>query len=78
LAQRNRPRLLDELGERIPLPAQQFVRRRRDDTGLRTLTRIPPPMPFYVAYPPSRHLSAKLRVFVDWVVQVFEPFNAED
>lgn len=37
----------------------------------------PPPMPFYVAYPPNRHLSAKLRVFVDWVVQVFEPYNAE-
>jgi len=35
----------------------------------------PPPMPFYVAYPPNRHLSVKLRVFVDWVVQVFEPYN---
>jgi len=36
----------------------------------------PPPMPFHVAYPPNRHLSAKLRVFVDWIVEVFEPFNA--
>jgi DNA-binding transcriptional LysR family regulator len=36
----------------------------------------PPPMPFYVAYPPNRHLSASLRVFVDWVVNVFEPYNA--
>lgn len=35
----------------------------------------PPPMPFHVAYPPNRHLSVKLRVFVDWVVQVFEPYN---
>lgn len=26
-------------------------------------------VPLYVAYPPSRHVSAKLRVFVDWVVQ---------
>ena len=25
------------------------------------------PMPLYVAYPPQRHVSAKLRVFVDWV-----------
>lgn len=36
----------------------------------------PPPMPFYVAYPPNRHLSAKLRAFVDWVVRVFEPYQA--
>jgi DNA-binding transcriptional LysR family regulator len=24
-------------------------------------------MPLYVAYPPNRHVSAKLRVFIDWV-----------
>ncbi len=35
----------------------------------------PPPMPFHVAYAPNRHLSAKLRVFVDWVVEVFAPYN---
>ncbi|CAG9165925.1 LysR family transcriptional regulator [Cupriavidus respiraculi] len=26
------------------------------------------PMPLYLAFPPNRHVSAKLRVFVDWVV----------
>lgn len=26
------------------------------------------PMPLYVAFPPNRHVSAKLRVFIDWVV----------
>lgn len=26
------------------------------------------PMPLYVAYAPNRHVSAKLRVFIDWVV----------
>jgi LysR family transcriptional regulator for bpeEF and oprC len=36
----------------------------------------PPPMPFYVAYPANRHLSAKLRVFVDWIVEIFAPYNA--
>ncbi|MFN6993595.1 MAG: LysR family transcriptional regulator [Aquincola tertiaricarbonis] len=36
----------------------------------------PPPMPFHVAYPANRHVSAKLRVFVDWVVEVFKPYNA--
>ncbi|TPQ25372.1 LysR family transcriptional regulator [Cupriavidus pinatubonensis] len=28
------------------------------------------PMPLYIAYPPNRHVSAKLRVFIDWVVAV--------
>ncbi len=29
-----------------------------------------PPMPLYVAFPPSRHVSRKLRVFIDWVVEL--------
>ncbi|HLU01897.1 MAG TPA: LysR substrate-binding domain-containing protein, partial [Advenella sp.] len=28
------------------------------------------PMPMYIAYPPNRHVSAKLRVFIDWVAQL--------
>lgn len=28
------------------------------------------PMPLYVAFPPNRHLSAKLRVFIDWAVEL--------
>jgi len=28
------------------------------------------PMPLYVAYPPNRHVSAKLRVFIDWVAEL--------
>lgn len=30
-----------------------------------------PPVPLYVVYPPNRHLSAKLRIFVDWVAELF-------
>jgi DNA-binding transcriptional LysR family regulator len=30
-----------------------------------------PPMPVSIVYPPNRHLSNKLRVFVDWVVDLF-------
>jgi DNA-binding transcriptional LysR family regulator len=30
------------------------------------------PMPLYVAYPPNRHISIKLRVFIDWVVELME------
>ncbi|MDR6502350.1 DNA-binding transcriptional LysR family regulator [Burkholderia ambifaria] len=28
------------------------------------------PMPMYVAFPPNRHVSAKLRVFVDWIADL--------
>jgi DNA-binding transcriptional LysR family regulator len=28
------------------------------------------PMPLYAAYPPNRHVSAKVRVFIDWVVEL--------
>lgn len=28
------------------------------------------PMPLYIAYPPNRHVSAKLRVFMDWVAEL--------
>ncbi|WP_309085613.1 LysR family transcriptional regulator [Chelativorans sp.] len=29
------------------------------------------PMPLFVVYPPNRHLSNKLRVFVDWAANLF-------
>lgn len=29
------------------------------------------PMPLHVVYPPNRHLSTKVRVFVDWVAELF-------
>ena len=31
----------------------------------------PAPQPVYVVYLPNRHLSAKLRVFVDWTAELF-------
>lgn len=30
-----------------------------------------PPVPLHVVFPPHRHLSNKLRVFVDWAVTLF-------
>lgn len=30
------------------------------------------PLPMVVAYPPNRHVSARLRVFIDWVVAVMD------
>jgi DNA-binding transcriptional LysR family regulator len=29
------------------------------------------PVPLYIVYPPNRHLSTKLRIFVDWVAELF-------
>jgi len=34
------------------------------------------PMPLYIAYPPNRHVSAKLRAFIDWVVELMNESNA--
>jgi hypothetical protein len=31
----------------------------------------------HLLYPPNRHLQAKLRMFVDWVVEVFRPLMCE-
>lgn len=31
--------------------------------------------PLYIVYPPNRHLSAKLRVFVDWAAAVFAQWD---
>jgi len=31
----------------------------------------PAPYPFFVVYPPNRHLSNRLRVFVDWITDRF-------
>lgn len=39
------------------------------------------PMPMYVAFPPNRHVSKKLRVFIDWIVELMAehaPMNAPD
>ncbi len=51
-----------------------FVARRhlRDGTLLPVLADWEvPPIPLHVVYPPNRHLSNKLRIFVDWVAGLF-------
>jgi len=35
-----------------------------------------PGLPVYVVYPPNRHLSAKVRVFVDWMAELFSAYDA--
>src|SRR5258706_1502264 len=36
----------------------------------------PAPLPMHVLYPANRHLSAKVRVFVDWVAELFARSSA--
>ncbi|MNY74616.1 LysR substrate binding domain protein [compost metagenome] len=31
----------------------------------------PPPLPMTVLYPHHRHLTPRLRVFIDWLVELF-------
>lgn len=31
--------------------------------------------PLYLIYPPGRHLSGRLSAFINWVVQVFQPYR---
>jgi DNA-binding transcriptional LysR family regulator len=35
-------------------------------------------MPLQIVYPSHRHLNAKVRVFVDWVVEAFASFDDGD
>ena len=32
----------------------------------------PPPLPLTVLYPQNRHLSPRVRVFVDWLAELFQ------
>lgn len=36
------------------------------------------PLPLYVVYPPNRHLSNKVRVFVDWMVKLLADAKLND
>ena len=36
------------------------------------------PMPLYLAYPPNRHVSLKLRVFIDWVVALLRGLEGRE
>ena len=32
----------------------------------------PPPYEFHLVYPPNRHMSARTRVFINWIADLFE------
>ncbi len=60
---------------------QTFEFMAQPDIARATLTRLlenwsRPRHPLHILYPPNRHLSAKLRVFIDWLAEVFAAFDA--
>lgn len=57
------------IGQTFRVMAQPFLEDGSLIPLLKEWTR--PLHPLYVVYPPNRHLNAKLRVFVDWVSEVF-------
>ena len=51
-----------------------FIAGRHVDSG--ALVRVlddwqAPAVPIYIVYPANRHLSARVRVFVDWMLELF-------
>ena len=61
------------LGQTFKFAAAPHLESGRLRTVLADWTR--PRHPLHLVYPSHRHLSAKVRVFADWVAEVFEPFD---
>lgn len=56
----------------IQIPRYRVAREIAAGTFIPILAATPPaPMPVFILYPHNRHLSSRLRVFVDWMAEVF-------
>ncbi|MBP5117465.1 LysR family transcriptional regulator [Pseudomonas protegens] len=56
----------------IQTPYYHVARQLQDATLQRVLEDYPlPALPLTALYPPQRHLSTRLRVFIDWLVELF-------
>jgi LysR family transcriptional regulator for bpeEF and oprC len=64
------------LGQTFHFMAQPYLKRRTLLPLLADWTR--PPHSLHVVYPLNRHLNARVRVFVDWAVEVFGAFGNPD
>jgi len=62
------------LGQAFKFMVEPHLRSGRLRTVLDGWSR--PRHPLHVVYPSNRHLSAKVRLFVDWVAEVFAPFDS--
>lgn len=64
------------IGQTLRFMASQHLRSGALKSILEKWTR--PSMPLQIVYPSHRHLNAKVRVFVDWVVEAFASFDDGD
>ena len=56
----------------IRAPSYKFGEDFRRRALVRVLTEVPPsPLPVFVNYPRAKHLSPRLRVFIDWMAEWF-------
>lgn len=61
----------------IQIPRYRVVREIEAGLFIPILAAVPPPpMPVFVLYPHNRHLSSRLRVFVDWIAEMFGSLDA--
>ena len=71
------PALLREAVAALPgrdVLAIEFADTRRPDgawTKYRVMVVDGTPYPLHLAYPPNRHVSNRMRVFIDWAAQAF-------
>ena len=55
----------------VQMPAFMLQRMTKGELKAVTAAWQPAPLPMNVLYPPNRHLSAKVRAFVDWTAALF-------
>ncbi|MBP7395130.1 MAG: LysR family transcriptional regulator, partial [Zoogloea sp.] len=57
----------------IQVPVYHVTRQLAAGTLVELLPEFrPPPLPLTVLYPQNRHLSPRVRVFVDWLAELFQ------
>jgi DNA-binding transcriptional LysR family regulator len=58
----------------VQVPRYHVARQLEEGTLVQLLPHHPPPdLPLTVLYPHQRHLTPRLRVFIDWLAVLFEP-----
>ena len=55
----------------VQMPAFMLARVTKTELKAVMAAWQPAPLPIHVLYPPNRHLSAKVRAFVDWTAALF-------
>ncbi|MEC3909565.1 LysR family transcriptional regulator [Sphingobium sp. CR2-8] len=60
----------------IQIPHSWVVQEIAAGAFIPVITTAPPPaLPVFILYPQNRYLASRLRVFIDWITEVFRPLN---